>query len=72
MPLFSRHACLRFDHLEKGLKRHISVIPANPGSGPGQALESNYFKYLKIPWTPVFGELSRAVSTGVTTCYENI
>jgi hypothetical protein len=32
------------------------VIPANPGSGPGQAPESSY---LKMFWTPV--------STGVTT-----
>jgi len=52
------------DDLVKSLKRHISVIPANPGSGPGQAPESSYFKYLKILWTPV--------STGVTTFYENI
>jgi len=40
------------------------VIPANTGSGPGQALESSYFKHLKILWTPV--------STGVTTFYETI
>jgi len=60
------------DDLAKSLKRRISVIPANPGSGPGQAPESSYFKYLKILWTPVFGELSRAVSTGVTTFYETI
>jgi len=46
------------------MKRRISVIPANPGSSPGQAPESSYFKYLKILWTPV--------STGVTTFYENI
>ena len=46
------------------MKRRISVIPANPGSGPGQAPESSYFQYLKILWTPV--------STGVTTFYENI
>jgi hypothetical protein len=46
------------------LKRCIAVIPANPGSGPGQAPESSYFKYLKILWTPV--------STGVTTFYDNI
>jgi len=52
------------DDLVKSLKRRISVIPANPGSGPGQAPESGYFKYLKILWTPV--------STGVTTFYENI
>jgi hypothetical protein len=54
----------KLDDLVKSLKRRISVIPANPGSGPGQAPESSYFKYLKILWTPV--------STGVTTLYENI
>jgi len=63
---------LKNDEIVKTLKRRISVIPANPGSGPGQAPESRYFKYLKILWTPVFGELSRAVSTGVTTFYEVI
>jgi hypothetical protein len=52
------------DNLAKTLKRRISVIPANPGSSPGQKLESGYFKYLKILSTPV--------STGVTTFYENI
>jgi hypothetical protein len=60
------------DDFVKSLKRRISVIPENPGSRPGQAPESSHFKYLKILWTPVFGELSRAVSTGVTTFYENI
>jgi len=54
----------KFDGIVKSLKRRISVIPANPGSGPGQAPESSYLKYLKILWTPVF--------TGVTTFYENI
>ena len=48
----------------KSLKRRISGIPANPGSGPGQAPEARYFKHLKILWTPG--------STGVTTFYENI
>jgi hypothetical protein len=62
----------KFDDLGKRLKRRISVIPANPGSCPGQVPESSYFKYLKILWTPVFGELSRAVSTGVTTFYDSI
>jgi len=52
------------DDLANSLKRRITVIPANPGSGPGQAPESSYFKYLKILWTPV--------STGVTTFYEII
>ena len=55
---------IKINDLAKNLKRRISVIPANPGSGPGQAPESSYFKYLKILWTPVF--------TGVTTFYENI
>jgi len=52
------------DLLVKSLKRRIYIIPANPGSGPGQEPESSYFKYLKILWTPV--------STGVTTFYEVI
>jgi hypothetical protein len=69
-PIFL--AIANFDDLVKSLKRRISVIPANPGSGPGQAPESSYFKHLKILWTPVFGELSRAVSTGVTTFYDSI
>jgi len=54
----------KIDDLVKSLKRRISVIPANPGSGPGQAPESSYFKYLKILWAPV--------STGVTTFYDSI
>jgi hypothetical protein len=29
-----------YDGLVKSLKRRISVIPVNPGSGPGQANES--------------------------------
>ena len=53
-----------FDGLVKSLKRPFPVIPANPGSGPGQAPESSYFKHLKILWTPVV--------TGVTTSYEII
>jgi hypothetical protein len=53
---------LKIDDLVKSLKRGISVIPANPGSGPGQAPESIYFKHLKILWPPV--------STGVTTFYD--
>jgi hypothetical protein len=60
------------DELVKSQKVRFPVIPANPGSSPGQAPESSYFKYLKIFWTPVFGELSRAVSTGVTTFCETI
>ncbi len=53
-----------FDELVKSQKVVFPVIPANPGSGPGQAPESSYLKHLKILWTPV--------STGVTTFYENI
>ncbi len=60
----SQFAITSIDDLVKSLKRRITVIPANPGSGPGQAPESSYFKYLKILWTPV--------STGVTTFYEII
>jgi hypothetical protein len=71
--------------LVKSLIRRISVIPTNPGSGPGQAPESRVSCENRNPlskmfphfrrddvWTPVFGELSRAVSTGVTTFYETI
>jgi len=46
------------------MRIRFSVIPADPGSGPGQAPESSVFKWLKIIWTPVF--------TGVTTSYEII
>jgi hypothetical protein len=44
----------------EGVKKLILFffIPANPGSGPGQALESSVFKALPTCWTPVF--------TGVT------
>jgi len=42
----------------------FSIIPANPGSCPGQAPESRGLKSLQILWTPVF--------TGVTTFYEAI
>jgi len=52
------------DDLVKSLKRRISVIPANPGSGPGQAPGAGYFKHLEILWTPV--------STGVMTFYDSI
>jgi hypothetical protein len=41
------------------LKMRLFVIPANPGSSPGQAPESSSFNYLHIPWTAVF--------TGMTT-----
>ena len=60
----SQFAIKSIDDLVKSLKRRITVIPTNPGSGPGQAPESSYFKYLKILWTPV--------STGVTTFHEII
>jgi hypothetical protein len=33
------------------LKVGFPLIPANPGSGPGQAPESSYFKKF---WTPAF------------------
>jgi hypothetical protein len=55
---------MNVDELVKSQKVRFPVIPANPGSSPGQAPESSYFKYLKILWTPV--------STGVTTFYEII
>jgi hypothetical protein len=45
-------------------KGPFSVIPANPGSGPGQAPESSIFKELQESWTPFFN--------GVTTFYETI
>jgi hypothetical protein len=52
----------KIDEFVKNQRGGVPVIPANPGSGPGQAPESSYFKYLKILWTPVF--------TGVTTFYK--
>ena len=64
MPKIYKKIFTKFDDLVKSLKKRISVIPANPGSGPGQAPESSYFKQLKILWTPV--------STGVTTFYYSI
>ena len=50
----------------------LPLSPANGGEGGGEGgrikkeipIQSSYFKYLKILWTPV--------STGVTTFYENI
>jgi hypothetical protein len=44
----------RIDDLVKSLKRRIFVIPANPGSGPGQAPESSYFK--------IYGDLRKSAS----------
>jgi hypothetical protein len=35
-----------FDDLVKSLKMRFPVIPANPGSGPGQAAESRVLKQL--------------------------
>jgi len=52
----------KVDELVKSQIATVSVIPANPGSGPGQAPESSYFKTF---WTPA--------SAGVTiggTFYE--
>jgi hypothetical protein len=46
------------------VKEEGIVIPADPGSGPGQAPESSVFEFLKPIWTPVF--------TGVTAFYEAI
>jgi hypothetical protein len=40
-----------FDGLVKSPITKVLVIPANPGSGPGQAPESSYFKMF---WTPAF------------------
>ena len=54
------------------MKVRFPVIPADPGSSPGQAPESSVFEWLSTIWTPDFGELSRAVFTGVTTFYEAI
>jgi hypothetical protein len=52
-------------------KTPFFVIPANPGSGPGQAPESSLFRDLQNLWTPV--TLSRRKpGTGVTTFYEPI
>jgi hypothetical protein len=39
------------DDLVKSRNPIKFVIPANPGSGPGQAPESSYFKMF---WTPAF------------------
>jgi hypothetical protein len=55
---------IKIDEIVKSQKAGFPVIPANPGSGPGQAPESSYFKYSKILWAPV--------STGVTNFCENI
>jgi hypothetical protein len=54
-------------HIDKIVKIRTSIeflIPANPGSGPGQEPESGCSKGISSLWTPVF--------TGVTTFYEGI
>jgi hypothetical protein len=54
-------------HIDKIVKIRASIeflIPANPGSGPGQEPESGCSKGISSLWTPVF--------TGVTTLYEGI
>ncbi len=65
------------DDLIKILKRRISVIMANPGSGPGQAPESRVPGENRDPVFEVVPDFRRddvwtPVSTGVTTFYENI
>jgi hypothetical protein len=42
------------DKLVKSGKGPFFVIPADPGSGPGQAPESSIFKELQKTWTPFF------------------
>jgi len=45
---------IMIDDLVKSPKAPFPVIPANPGSCPGQTPESSYFKELVNLWTPVF------------------
>jgi hypothetical protein len=52
------------DSFVKSPNLFFFVIPANPGSDPGQAPESSKFNWLSWSWTPV--------STGVTTFYEAV
>jgi len=64
-------AANNLDAFVKSRKTPFSVIPANPGSGPGQAPESSLFTDLQNTWTPV--TLSRRKpGTGVTTFYEAV
>jgi hypothetical protein len=42
---------IKNDELVKSRNSIEFVIPANPGSSPGQAPESSYFKMF---WTPAF------------------
>ena len=53
-----------FDEFVESPITSFLVIPANPGSVPGQAPESRFFEHLQNVWTPVF--------TGVTTFYKPI
>jgi hypothetical protein len=41
----------KFDEFVKSRNSIECVIPATPGSGPGQAPETSYFKTF---WTPAF------------------
>jgi hypothetical protein len=52
------------DGVVKSRKSTMNVIPANPGSGPGQAPVSRNIRWLQKHWTPAFA--------GVTTFYEFI
>jgi hypothetical protein len=47
------------DELAKSRNSIEFVIPANPGSGPGQAPESSYFKMF---WTPAFAGVTLQVT----------
>jgi len=53
-----------FDGLVRSAKASFSAIPANPGSGPGQAPESRKNKQF---WTPAFAGV-----TVLMTFYEAI
>ncbi len=53
-----------FDEFVKSRNSIEFVIPANPGSSPGQAPESSYFKMF---WTPAFAGV-----TTKQTSYETI
>ena len=76
-PALPKVMTFKFDDLVKSRNSIEFVIPANPGSSPGQAPESRVPGENRDPvfemvpdfrrddvWTPVF--------TGVTTFYENI
>jgi len=60
-PFFNRWG-FNFDDSVKSRKSTTDVIPANPGSGPGQAPVSRNIIWLQKNWTPAFA--------GVTTFYE--